>query len=456
MNYVSEDLSRSVFAGSFDSEIYWRDEALAKLPAMNDEQANNIVLAMDELLFVFCKPGDALITRFGMHEAHKSYLERIGFEFINNRRDVIPRENKDKALKGKSIMELLHNSENKDTFKGLLPENALLSPFAVIPFSGEVAEDYGLLFKAPSMEIIKHVNSKIYSTKLKELLGIENISIIVSSAEELLARGTELLKASAFIIKDESGVSGKGNLLVSSETSMRSIVAYLAGQEKKGKDVRFILEPFLEKETDFSCQFYISETGNYQLLATQKLVNNGFAYQGTFSADEESLAYLSKNRYFEIMEGIAEQLYKDGYHGHVCIDSMLLQNGEVTPLVELNARKSMSLIKYYVDKYLKSRSLQGSLTYVSLTYNNRTTFEQLMEAMEKAGLLYLPEGRSGVIPLTANTLFINRDADNAGDTQKTYKGRLYFAAAGETYEGIMEIIQKMRVFMEDAGFKIQN
>ncbi|MCG8501078.1 MAG: hypothetical protein MJB12_11805, partial [Firmicutes bacterium] len=158
---------------------------------------------------------------------------------------------------------------------------------------------------------------------------------------------------------------------------------------------------------------------------------------------------------FNWMEKTAERLYEDGYYGHVCIDSMVLKNGEIVPIIEINARKSMSLLKHYLDKYLHTFTLKGNFTYISAAFQGRIVFEELLKQMEKEGVLFQSGRKRGIIPLTANTLFINRDTDHAYDSQKTYKGRLYFAAVGEDTQTILEDTQTMKTFMENRNFKIQ-
>lgn len=451
-----ETVRKSIYIGVFDSEKYWWNDSLAKLPSINDGESNNIVRAMDELQFIFCKQEDTLVTRFRMDSAHKNYLSTIGYSFSSNDTDIEERNNAGNMQKNKSVFQLIAEKENKNDLTQIMTGNAVLSTFAVIPFSSEVAKAYNIRFDSPDMEVIRKVNSKIYSTNLKDNIGIENISRIVNGCEELSTIASKYLNEQPIIIKDECGVSGKGNLFVNSQGILQRIVSYLANQEKNGKHVCFIIEPFLEKSFDFSCQFFISDSGTFNLLSLQKIHNTGFAYQGSFSADESLLRTLEKSGYFKLMEKIAECLYKDGYYGHVCIDSMILGSGEIVPVVEINARKSMSLIKHYMDRYLNSYSLIGNFTYISLAFQCLIKFEEVLERLESEGLLFKPGSNYGIIPLTANSLFINRDMDNAYNPQKSYKGRLYFSAVSKDVEGILDVTHKMKTFMENCNFKIQD
>ncbi|MFD2876797.1 hypothetical protein ACFTAO_13750 [Paenibacillus rhizoplanae] len=83
-------------------------------------------------------------------------------------------------------------------------------------------------------------------------MGIRNSSSIAESAEELLTYGLLLLRTGQVLVKDPLGVSGKGNMLISSERMLKRIAAYLLEQESRGKQTQFIIEPLLDKKRRIS------------------------------------------------------------------------------------------------------------------------------------------------------------------------------------------------------------
>ncbi|MFD1906532.1 hypothetical protein ACFSQ7_25010 [Paenibacillus rhizoplanae] len=60
---------------------------------------------------------------------------------------------------------------------------------------------------------------------------------------------------------------------------------------------------------------------------------------GSESMEEEERMVLERAGYFDVMIQVANDLFKDGYFGPVCIDSMVLKDGTLVPIVEINARK---------------------------------------------------------------------------------------------------------------------
>ncbi|WP_127529572.1 hypothetical protein [Paenibacillus kobensis] len=439
--------------GTFDAERFWRDPNLAKLPSFPDLEMENIVMAMDELLFPFCEAQDVLITRYQMNVYHKAYLHSIGFKFMSNSADL-ERPEGGNAGRNANIFDLITSSDRIGDADPQWLDGARLSPFAVIPGADRAAARYGLKQDFPDVETVRTVNSKLYSTELNRRLGLRSDSQTVYSHEELLANGLALLSQGPFLIKDEFGVSGKGNLLIESEAILRRVTSYLGDQYSKGKVVRFIIEPFLHKELDFSCQFHIDPDGTYRHISVQKLVNYNFAYQGSFTADDRLLQLLQEAEYFEVMKQVARELYLAGYYGDVCVDSMLLTDGRIVPIVEVNARRSMSLIKHYVDRYLDKHSATGSMTHVTVQFSCDVTYDQLLETLDREGVLYKPDRGFGILPLSANTLLINKAvSERKGIRNKQVKGRLYYSLieGAQDYE---RLSAKVKEVLSSLSFKI--
>ncbi|TYP76813.1 hypothetical protein [Paenibacillus methanolicus] len=439
--------------GTFDAERFWRDPNLAMLPSFRDPEMENVVAAMDELLFPFCEAQDRLVTRYRMNACHKAYLHELGFEFHSNSTDLEEPE-AGSAARTANIFDLITLADRMGDMDPQWLDGARLSPFAVIPGADRAAARYGLKQDFPAVETVQTVNSKLFSTELNRRLGLRSDSQTVYSHEELLASGLTLLRQGPLLIKDEFGVSGKGNLLIESEGMLRRVTSYLGDQHSKGRTVRFIIEPFLRKELDFSCQFHIDQDGAYRLISVQKLVNRHFAYQGSVTADDTLLHVLREAEYFEVMKLAARELYRAGYHGDVCVDSMLLTDGRIVPIVEVNARRSMSLIKHYVDRYLEKHSAAGSMTHVTVQFACDVTFDQLLETLDREGVLYKPDRGFGILPLSANTLFINKVvSERRGIRNKQVKGRLYYSLVGgeQDREGLSA---KVKEVLSSLSFKI--
>lgn len=439
----------TVVLGTFDSEAWWRSPNSSMLPSMSSSQA--VTMGMDELLFPLCKEQDILFTRQPMDEHLRSYLSQLGYTFTHvHCRNPVHAD--DYTL---HVFDLL--MADASYYQQLLPQDAQISPYSILSDTSELVRRFNFGNQFPSLDTVRAVNSKIYSHELRQRLDIRNSSSIAESSEELLTCGLQLLQTGQVLVKDPLGVSGKGNMLISSERMLRRIAAYLKEQENRGKETRLILEPLLDKKEDFSCQLFITEQGDVQYISVQQMVNESFSYSGSYPADPGFIEMLWKNNYFSIMEEACKDLFETSYHGEVCIDSMLLASGELVPIVEINARKSMGLINHHINQYVRQYSLFSFLTFISAGYSTEVTMLQFLKALGANKLLFTQENRQGIIPLGANTLFGSGNTAFPEAESEWRKGKLYVAApyTSDVSEAFT-LIHQVKDVLKSLAIKIYN
>ncbi len=417
---------------------------MAVLPSIPDAGAVSIVQAMDEMLFVFCGSDDILLTRGGMDKAQLDYLRSLGHSFSTNLCPLTGESETSGTLDGLNVFELLGRLEPEGTAGSLIPEGAVLEPFAVLPGTQHAARRHRMSTHLPDEQTVRKVNTKTYSITMRDRLSLPNVGIAVSGVTEMLQTGQQLLERGSFLIKDEYGVSGKGNQLVDNERTLRRLAGYLESGRNKDRTIRFVLEPYLDRETDFSCQFNIDPEGEISILSVQQLVNNGFAFGESHSPGPMLLEKLERESYWELMHNIGKELYADGYHGDVCVDSMLLRDGTLAPLVEINARKSMSLIKHQVDRLIHQERMQTCLIQIPLISKGDALYGDLLQRLEQEGVLFTPASGEGVIPLSAGTL---RPAGSR-------KGKLYAALAYPDSGHKNRLSLKLDEALQDSGYTI--
>lgn len=441
-------MDSTLYAGMFDSEAYWRDGSYSKIPAIQDKARNNIVMAMDELMFPFCNQNDLLLTKYPMEDAHKSYLKSIGFSFEH----ITSGDVRGGVDFFQALATGLEHKEYSLPFKRF-------SPYSILPYTHQILERYGFSNELPLYDVVKRVNSKLYSSSLSKQLFKEDYSQAVYSADELKGVCTSILgDHGSVILKDPFGVSGKGNMLIHSSGTLERIVSYIRKQEQQGASTAFIVEPFQDVAHDFSCQFEITKEGLFQLISMQEIINKQFAYLGSRTMDEERKRWLEKLGYFETMEKAASNLYREGYFGPVCVDSMYLKNGILVPIVEINARKSMGLINHYLDETLSRCGKRGFLTYLSVGYRDRFEYESWLIKLKQRELLFPNNRGDGILPLSSGTLFVNFDLNKECDPMQhesvnLYKGRLYMTIiAGDSAER-GQLIEGLQTTFTEQGVK---
>jgi hypothetical protein len=443
--------------GTFNSENFWKNSNSCVLPSYSDPQSDMIITAMDELQFVFCnRQDDLLITRYPMNVTHKNYLLELGFTFKNNEFSVIDEKSEKDTITEQSLCQLILQKTKNKYLNKLIHDITDFSPFSILPDTHDLCINYQINNIIPSVDVVKKVNSKIFSHMLSKELFINTKGEVVNSADELGYVGRRFLKDTDFIIKDEFGVSGKGNILVKTEKILESIVRYISKQEKKGKETIFLLEPVLNSQSDFSCQFDINPKGELQLMSIQKMQNNGFAFSGIQTAEEDFFRIIDKKEYLKQVELIAKKLYKEGYFGPVCLDSMLLQDGSVVPIIEINARKSMGLINHFLDQFLFQFSQSGSVIFFSLILKKTIKFEELIDKMNKKNILFQKNKHAGIIPLSANTLYINQKSTSEQGQVQPFKGRFYVSVVDKDGEDRERIVNTMKMIFNEFDINVVN
>lgn len=434
-----------LIVGDFEGERFWQDDRIVRLPNISSTESKNIVLAMDELQAIFSSTdsniNSYLFTRFKMNATHRDYLHGIGFKFNN----VYCSDNNGFNYNKSSYKCLYEENNGKEEIKGLN-----LDPFVMNEYADDIKRKLLCKGEFPSHKIVKEVNSKKYSSIMRERIGCNNIAKYASSADEIekivLENNKNNLKS---ILKENYGVSGKGNICVEYGTISKRIVEQIRLKERKGQLVDFIVEPLLDKYYDFSCQFYIDKFGAIEIKSTQKVLNNGLSYGGSVSIESDILKLLDRKQYYKKIEDIGKQMYSDGYIGDVCIDSMILRNGNIVEIVEINARKSMSLLKHYMDIFLQKYYLQGMLAQFDFIGGfEQIDYEKLLSGLDAIGLLFTSKNNKGIIILSERTMFINKKADNK------YRGRVYCVICADSFKYICEIYDKFKLYMKESGFKL--
>jgi len=155
------------------------------------------------------------------------------------------------------------------------------------------------------------------------------VGVMVEDLASLLDAGSKLLRQGSFLIKDDYGVSGKGNQLIETDRALHALqVSVRTNLSREASEV--FLEPYLPKSSDFSCQFRIEEDGRATVFCVQELINKGLAFGASWFCAASFLEKLYRDGYFQVnREDRRAPIQGWFYWGDVCIDSMVLQSGEL-------------------------------------------------------------------------------------------------------------------------------
>jgi hypothetical protein len=272
----------------------------------------------------------------------------------------------------------------------------------------------------PDPPCVAKVNSKVFSTLLNRAAFPEADIAVIRTLSDL-QNFAESLSGRPFLVKDPFGLSGKGHYLVSDEAGLVRLLRFLSRQLDAGCEIEFVAEAFLEKIADFSCFCELSADGRVAFRGVQLMLNNGFSYIGSQPADPRFLADLRRQNYFETLEPFLRAVHDQGYWGPVCIDSMLLADKHIWPVVEINARESMGIVARSIANFLSPHGVSGLLTFLVFSSRSVQPYDELLAALANAGLLWKPGRSRGVLPLSSASLYATSSSE--GDAMR--KGRWY-------------------------------
>lgn len=207
----------------------------------------------------------------------------------------------------------------------------------------EWASQKGIPYRTPSWEIVRKINSKVFS--FQESPQLPGSALLTTQKEiEMWASKT----AGPKVLKSAFGTAGGGHFHFD-----RNLERFLAGQNEP-----LIGEPWVERVFDFSTQwkegkwlgptaFENEPNGTYRATIAGKGCMGKFAW-----ALEEHL---------KVAEPLVQKITKMGFFGHLGIDAYVYRwKGEekVQPIVEINGRKTMSWVAWKLQQNTPDRNVR--------------------------------------------------------------------------------------------------
>lgn len=381
-----------IFISEYESEERLRKPDSFSLPSLRLFQGRNELLldGMDGLTIAMPEDGDIIVTRKPLPEEYLRYWSSS----IHRVSGFSPRPAADSAEQRRSIYQLLE----KDSSACDALKTARILNYAAVPEYYELCEKLGIAAEGPSLSLIRQLNSKAYSNDLRIQLDLPCRGVHLRSVQDYDDCIQRLLDQwGTVLIKDSMGVSGKGIMEIDSPGIADRLSRHFHKQMEEGRGhFDFILEPKLNRKTDFSCQFHITEEGNEVIDGYQKNASRGYAYLGSGSLSKEELDLLAGFGYRECVQAIAADMAARGFYGYACIDSMITMEDEVIPLLEINPRMSMARFNLNLGKVTGKPCRLGSFEGLR---SPDIDLSGVLNELETEGLLYTKQSGRGVIPL---------------------------------------------------------
>lgn len=329
----------AVFVCNFEVEAQWAANHVG-LPTPAGRAVAPVVTRMDELGVLLAGPDDHLVLKRPIDPEYDAYLREIGFAPPTV---LTPAE---ASTDRPTAEDLLNSPAALRTLAALGERGARLLPMGTSVAEQKLAEAAGLPLAVPDAATFERVNSKIYSRRVTERLGLRPVPGAcvesVGELERVLAGYRADPPPGGVVVKDAYGVSGKGLVLLDSTTKLDRLLAMVTRRARRSGDDRLavVVEEWLPKECDLNYQVTVGRDGTVTLDFVKRAITRNGIHQGhTFPAGL-SAAHLDELGHAAAVVG--GRLHDDGFHGVTGIDAILTTAGLLHPVLEINARFNMS------------------------------------------------------------------------------------------------------------------
>lgn len=230
----------------------------------------------------------------------------------------------------------------------------LFTPWGWTRSAVAVGEQAGAVLKPVAFEVVRRVNSKLWSHALEVELGIAQPCAATAANMEELREAVRRACPGAedkWVIKSPFGFAARDRVLGRG--------AVLEGAQAKWCERRFaagetlIFQPWLKVLREYGVVMEIFADGSCELYGVSDSQTNGAGtgrgYMLGRPPTRERLSELER-----IARIVCGRLFKEGYVGPVGVDA-LEHEGGLHPLLEINARYTMGFVAVAVEKSLKPR-----------------------------------------------------------------------------------------------------
>ena len=220
--------------------------------------------------------------------------------------------------------------------------------------------NHGWNCPAPPIDIVQHVNSRIFRSQLEHDLGIALPgSAVLRSVDELSSHIVKHVAPGAgWVLKANFGMAGRERLLGRGPQLGEPALNWARKRFAHSSGVVF--EPWVERVSEAGLQWQVPPTGEPQLLGiTPLLTDASGTYRGSrlTCTDEERAAWQPA---IEKTRQVADCVQQCGYWGPLGLDAMLYRqaNGQIVcrPLQDLNARYTMGRLALGLRRFLSAES----------------------------------------------------------------------------------------------------
>jgi len=376
---------------------------------MAGENEKKIMQRMSEINLLLCRKQDYLILNQYPSAMMLNHLQSIGVEIPHIL--LINTVNCESTYLSELILSDLKLLDELKSI-GKANRDIFLVPYAITSFEEEISRLVNIPIIGSSSNISRIINNKVFSRKIAESLDY-NIcqGYIVDSLSEL-DRCYYYLKnkgAKKIVVKEPKGTSGKGIHIVKKDEDLSVFKLLLTKKQKLmgGKIDQYIIEEWIDDKIDINYQFFIDEEGGVYFIGVTEQVLNNCQYVGSRFFTELTKKYAS--RFERYSQEIGKYLFQHGYYGMVSVDSIIVNGNNIIPIIEINARFSLSTYLSFLPSILLDKCVYSE--YIDMILQEKMDYDTFFAMMQDKEVLFTKETGVGVIIYNSSTFcndYINK------------------------------------------------
>jgi phosphoribosylaminoimidazole carboxylase (NCAIR synthetase) len=329
-----------VLVGNFEVEEQW-SRGEHTLPRVSAAAGTAVVNRMDEFALLLGGQGDHVVLKTLPDADYLGYLDGLGLPLPTVH--AVDRQDSQRTV----TEDVLADPVLLRELSLLAAGNAVLAAHGVSEVEEQLAARTGLRLAAPDAVVCKAVNSKVYSRRVADDIGLRQpfgygcetlaeLRVAFDWARSSLAEGR------AVVVKEAFGVSGKGIAMLRDERRIERTYRVIEKQvERAGIDrIAFVVEDWVDKRADLNYQFTVGRDGSVRFDFVKEALTEGGVHKG--HRMPARLPAASVHELTGSAQQIGKRLAADGYFGVVGVDALVDGSGGLYPVIEINARNNMS------------------------------------------------------------------------------------------------------------------
>jgi hypothetical protein len=231
----------------------------------------------------------------------------------------------------------------------------IFTPWGWTPRMVAMGEQVGARVLPVPLEIVRRVNSKLWSHALEQELGVAMAGARVAASfaelEEALAHACPRAD-DKWVIKSPFGFAARERVLGRGARLEGAQATWARRQFAAG--VTLIFQPWLERVREYGVTLEIAQGGEINLIGISDLQTNG-AGTGTGYLLGRKIDSGRRAELERMARVVGARLFREGYTGPAGMDA-LEHTGGLHPLLEINARYTMGFVALAIERALKPQT----------------------------------------------------------------------------------------------------